>query len=47
MKVGGVLPGLGQYNDHSSDSDSDSSDVDSDDLKQVERVVSMRRSKKR
>ena len=47
MKVGGVLPGLGHYNDHSSDSDSDSSDIDSDDLDQVERILTMRKSKKR
>lgn len=46
IAVAGVLPGLGSYNDNSSDSNSDSSDVDSDDLKQVERIVSMRKSKK-
>ena len=46
IKVGGVLPGLGSYNDNSSDSDSDSSDIDSDDCKQVQTAVSLRNPKK-
>ena len=46
IKVGGVLPGLGSYNDNSSDSDSESSDIDSDDCKQVQTAVSLRNPKK-
>ena len=46
IKIGGVLPGLGSYNDNSSDSDSESCDIDSDDCKQVQTAVSLRTPKK-